>query len=79
MSNEERFKNILAQYCSVPAEEMTSEMKIRDDLELSSLDFMSFLGELEDEFDVELDEQEVLKLTTIGDALEYMDGLLAEA
>ncbi len=35
---------------------MTGEMRFREDLGFTSPDFMSFLGELEDTFDIELDE-----------------------
>ena len=36
---------------------------------------MSFLGELEDTFDLELDESEVLKITTLGEALNLLEEL----
>ncbi|HAJ74211.1 MAG TPA: acyl carrier protein [Lachnospiraceae bacterium] len=72
MTKENTFKGIVAQYCEVKAEDMTNEMRFREDLGFSSLDFMSFLGELEDTFDVELDEDEMLKVLTIGDALEIL-------
>ena len=58
MNQEMEFKNIVAQYSKVAPEEMNNEMKFREDLGFSSLDFMSFLGELEDTFDLELDETE---------------------
>ena len=48
-------------------------MRFREDLGFSSLDFMSFLGELEDTFDIELEESEVMKIVTIGEALELLD------
>ena len=72
------FKEIAAQYCNVAAEDMTDEMRLREDLGLSSLDFMSFLGELEDEYDIELDQDEAVKVVTIGDALEMMNSLMEE-
>ena len=52
------FKNIVAQYTEIAAEDMTDEMRFREDLGFSSLDFMSFLGELEDTFDVELEQDQ---------------------
>ena len=75
MKAEEEFKNIVAQYCGIGPEEMRDDMKFREDLGFSSLDFMSFLGELEDTFDVELEEESVLKIFTIGEALELLNGL----
>ena len=75
MSQEIEFKNIVAQYSKVASEEMNNEMRFREDLGFSSLDFMSFLGELEDTFDLELDESEVLKITTLGEALNMLEEL----
>ncbi len=72
------FKNLVAQYCDVPAEEMTDDMRFREDLGFTSLGFMSFLGELEDEYDIELDQDEAVKVVTIGDALEMMNSLMEE-
>ena len=75
MDQEMEFKNIVAQYSKVTPEKMKNEMRFREDLGFSSLDFMSFLGELEDSFDIELDESEVLKITTLGEALNLLDEL----
>ena len=69
MSQEMEFKNIVAQYSKVKPEEMTGEMGF------TSLDFMSFLGELEDTFDIELDENEVTKITTLEEALKLLEEL----
>ena len=77
MNREAQFKQIVAQYCEVKPEDMTDEMKFREDLGFSSLDFMSFLGELEDTFDVELEEESVLKVFTVGEALQLLNGLEA--
>ncbi len=78
MKQEMQFKTIVAQYCEVKPEEMTNEMRFREDLGFSSLDFMSFLGELEDTFDVELEEEDALQVVTIGEALELLDRLVEE-
>ena len=75
MTEEMQFKTMAAQYCEVAAEEMTDDMRFREDLGFSSLDFMSFLGELEDTFDVELEEEDALQVVTIGEALELLRSL----
>ena len=75
MSQEREFKNIVAQYCKVAADELTEEMRFREDLGFRSLDFMSFLGELEDTFDIELEEDKVMKIVTLGEALKLLDDL----
>lgn len=75
MTREMQFKEVVAQYCEVAPEEMTDEMRFREDLGFSSLDFMSFLGELEDTFDVELEEEDALKVFTVGEALKLLNEL----
>lgn len=75
MTTEQQFKEIVAQYCDVFVEDMTGEMRFREDLGLSSLDFMSFLGELEDTFDVEFEEEQVLQVRTIAEAVELLEKL----
>lgn len=77
MTKEMQFKTIIAQYCEVKAEDMTEDMRFREDLGFSSLDFMSFLGELEDTFDVELEEEDALQVVTVGEALELLNKLEA--
>lgn len=70
-----QFKTIVAQYCEVKPDEMNNDMRFREDLGFSSLDFMSFLGELEDTFDIELEEEDALKVLTVGEALELLERL----
>ena len=75
MTQEMQFKTIVAQYCEVKPDEMSNDMRFREDLGFSSLDFMSFLGELEDTFDIELEEEDALKVLTVGEALELLERL----
>ena len=75
MNQEMEFKNFVAQYSNVKPEEMTGKMRFREDLGFTSLDFMSFLGELEDTFDIELEETEVTQLTTLEEALKLLEEL----
>ena len=76
MEKEKQFKEIVAQYCDVQPEDMTNEMRFREDLGFSSLDFMSFLGELEDTFDVELEEEDAVQVLTVGEALDLLNRLV---
>ena len=69
MKNEKKFKEFLAQYCDVNPQDMTDEMRFCEDLGLSSFDFMSLLGDLEDTFDVELTPDNIGNVYTIGQAL----------
>lgn len=75
MTQEMQFKTIVAQYCEVKPEDMNNDMRFREDLGFSSLDFMAFLGELEDTFDIELEGEEALQVRTIAEALELLESL----
>ncbi len=69
------FLEITAEYCSVAVEDMKPEMRYIEDLGFSSFDFMAYLGDLEDEFDVEIDETEVVNIRTLGDVLAYVESI----
>ncbi|MBQ9632016.1 MAG: acyl carrier protein [Lachnospiraceae bacterium] len=74
----EQFVELVSQYCDLEPEEITMDMKFREDLGFNSLNFMTFLGDIEDNFDIEVDEEKVLELTTVQDALEYAAELTEE-
>ena len=66
MNQEMEFKNIVSQYSKVKPEEMTGKMRFREDLGFTSLDFMSFLGEREDTFDIELEETASVRMKLLS-------------
>lgn len=71
----EKIKELITNYVEVSIEEVTENSKFIEDLGFNSYDFMSFLGEVEDEFDVEIDEREAMKIHTVGEAVEYISSL----
>ncbi len=71
----EKFKELICNYVEVDPEAITAESRFIEDLGFNSYDFMSLLGELEQEFDVTVDEQEVIGLHTVGDAVAYIEKL----
>ena len=79
MNNNITFLNIVAEYCNTPADEITNDMRFIEDLGFSSLDFMTFLGDLEDTFDVEIDEDEIINIRTIEDAIKNLDNLTSSS
>ena len=46
-----------------------------EDLKFNSYDFMSFLGEVEETFEITVEEEDVLTLTTVGEAIAYIEKL----
>ncbi len=78
MNKEREFLELVSNYCDIPAENLTRDMSFREDLNFNSLSFMTFLGDLEDNFDIELEEEEALKITTVGEALDYFNSRMEE-
>lgn len=72
----EQLKPIICEYVEVEPDDITLESRFIEDLHFNSYDFMSFLGEVEEMFEVAVDEQDVLELDTVGKAIEYLEGLM---
>ena len=69
----EQIKEMILQYVEVKPEDITPEARFIEDLHFNSYDFMSLLGELEEKLGVTVDEQEVMELHTVGDAVKYLE------
>ncbi len=72
----EQLKPIICQYVDVKPEDITLDARFIEDLHFNSYDFMSFLGEIEETFNVTVEEQDVLDLRTVGDAITYLKSLM---
>lgn len=75
----EKLRVIIVKYVEVKEEQITPESRFMEDLGFTSFDFMSMLGELEDEFDIEVDEQEAANIRTVGEAAAYLEKLTKDA
>ena len=71
----EKLVDIMVNYVEVNKEDIKPESRFMEDLGFTSFDFMSMLGELEDEFDVEIDQQEVTNVRTVGEAVAYLESI----
>ncbi len=71
----EQLKELICNYVEVNPEDITAESRFIEDLGFNSYDFMSLLGELESILDVQVDEEEVVKLHTVGEAISYLETL----
>ena len=74
----DKIKKILSKYIDTNLEEVTLETRLAEDLGLNSYELMSIIGEIEEEFDLEVDEKEVLKLVSIADLLDYISNFTEE-
>ena len=74
----EKLVEIICNYVEVEPENVHKESRFMEDLGFTSFDFMSMLGELEDEFDVEVEQQEAVNIRTVGEAADYLAKLVNE-
>ena len=75
----EHLRTIITKYVEVKEEQITPDSRFMEDLGFTSFDFMSMLGELEDEFDIEVNEQEAAAIRTVGEAASYLEKLTSES
>lgn len=68
----EKIKKILADQLDAEESQMTMKTKIEEDLSADSLDVVELLMSIEDEFNVEIPDEEIENLKTIGDVVEYI-------
>ena len=71
----EQIKEIITSYVEVDPEQITPDSRFIEDLGFSSFDFVTMIGELEDEFNIEVNEQEVVEIRTVGEAVSYVEKL----
>ncbi len=73
MSTEERVKKIIVDQLGVKAEEVAAESSFVDDLGADSLDTVELVMAFEEEFDLEIPDEEAEKIANVGDAVKYID------
>lgn len=72
-SIEEKVKKIIEEKLSVNADQITVEAKFAEDLKADSLDTVELVMALEDEFGLDIPDEEADKIKTVGDAIKYID------
>lgn len=68
----EKVKSIVAEQLGVKIEEVKEDAKFIDDLGADSLDTVELVMALEEEFGAEIPDEDAEKLTTVGDAIKYV-------
>ena len=71
-SIEQRVKAIVAEQLGVKEEEVTNDSSFVDDLGADSLDTVELVMALEEEFSLEIPDEDAEKITSVGDAIEYI-------
>ena len=68
----EKLKNIIAEVLNVDADEITMDTTFVDDLGADSLDVFQIIMGIEETFDIEIDNEEAEKITTVQDAVDQI-------
>lgn len=76
MSTEDKVKQIIVEQLGVDVSEVTPEASFIDDLGADSLDTVELVMAFEEEFDTEIPDDDAEKLTTVGNAIEYLHAKL---
>jgi len=71
-SVEERVKEIIMEQLGVEADEVTPEASFIEDLGADSLDTVELVMAFEEEFDIEIPDEDAEKITTVRDAMNYI-------
>ena len=69
----DKLADIIVNYVEVNREDIKSESRFMEDLGFTSFDFMSMLGEIEDELDVEIVQEEAADIRTVQEAVDYLE------
>ncbi|GMQ78541.1 MAG: acyl carrier protein [Anaerolineae bacterium] len=70
---ETRISGIIVQLLGVDEEQVVSEARFREELEADSLDLVELIMAFEEEFDGEISDEDAQKITTVGEAVAYID------
>jgi len=68
----ERVKNIIVEQLGVPAEDVNEGASFIEDLGADSLDIVELVMALEEEYDIEISDEDAEKIQTVGDAINYI-------
>ena len=71
----EKLVEIICNYVEVEPENIKPESRFMEDLGFTSFDFMSMLGEIEETFDVELEQEKAAGIRTVQEAVDYLETL----
>jgi acyl carrier protein len=75
---QERVQDIIVDLLGVDEDQVTPNARFREDLEADSLDLVELIMAFEEEFSGEISDEEAQKITTVGEAVAYIDEHMQE-
>lgn len=71
----EKVLEVIADQFGLDIDELNEDLSFKEDLEADSIQLMELIMTLEDEFDTEIDEEDIESIETVGDVIEYIENL----
>ena len=78
MSVEQRVIEIVCEHLAVNKETVTRNAAFIEDIGADSLDIVELVMELEEEFDIQIPDDQAEKIKTVGEAIDYIDKAIGE-
>lgn len=69
----EKLKSLISENLEINTENVTESTSFKDDLGIDSLDLFELVMAMEEEFDIEIPSEELEKMSTVGDVIEYIE------
>jgi acyl carrier protein len=76
--NTEKIIRIISEQFNIAEEDINLDTSFRDDLNADSLDLVELVMALEDEFELEIDDEEVEAIKTVRDSINFINNALGE-
>ncbi|MBU1144011.1 MAG: acyl carrier protein [Tenericutes bacterium HGW-Tenericutes-2] len=71
----ERIKEMIIEELNVPEEKVTMQARLAEDLGADSIDAVELIMNIEDEFSVQVSDEEAQNIKTVGDLVKYVEAL----
>ena len=71
----DRILQIIAEQFNIDEDDLTEDMNFQDDLNADSIELVELVMTIEEEFETEVSEEDLERLKTIGDVIEYVEDL----
>lgn len=69
----DKLVDIIVEYVEVDKKDIKPESRFMEDLGFTSFDFMTMLGQVEEDFDVEINQEEAADIRTVQEAVDYLE------